>query len=84
MAYGVPVISGNASSLPEVGGDAALLIDPHNYPEIARAMLNGLSDPGWVEKRSKQSVIQARKFSWQLTAEKTLALLESLKNKETS
>jgi glycosyltransferase involved in cell wall biosynthesis len=84
MVYGVPVICGNTSSLPEVGGDAALLIDPHNPWEIAQAILKGLSDRAWMEKRSKQSVIQARKFSWQLTAEKTLVLLSSLKNKETS
>jgi glycosyltransferase involved in cell wall biosynthesis len=78
MVYGVPVITGNVSSLPEVSGDAALLIDPHNWQEIAAAMLKLLSDRKLVEELAKQSLMQVQRFSWRHTAEKTLALFDSL------
>lgn len=78
MAYGVPVITGNVSSLPEVSGDAALLIDPHHWQEIAAAILKLLSDRELVEELSKRSLMQAQRFSWRHTAEKTLALFDSL------
>lgn len=78
MVYGVPVITGNVSSLPEVSGDAALLINPHNWQEIAAAMLKLLSDRKLVEELAKRSIMQAQRFSWRHTAEKTLALFDSL------
>jgi glycosyltransferase involved in cell wall biosynthesis len=78
MAFGVPVITGNVSSLPEVSGDAALLIDPHHWQEIAAAMLKLLSDQELVKELSKRSLMQAQRFSWQHTAEKTLALFDLL------
>jgi glycosyltransferase involved in cell wall biosynthesis len=78
MAFRVPVITGNVSSLPEVSGDAALLIDPHHWQEIAAAMLKLLSDQELVKELSKRSLMQAQRFSWRHTAEKTLALFESL------
>ena len=78
MAFGVPVITGNISSLPEVSGDAALLIDPHRWQEIAAAMLKLLSDQELVKELAKRSLKQAQRFSWEQTAEKTLALFESL------
>jgi len=80
MAWGVPVITGNVSSLPEVAGDAALLIDPHRWQEIAEAMLKLLSDRPLYENLSKQSREQAKKFSWQTTARKTLDLFTSILN----
>ena len=49
MAWGVPVITGNVSSLPEVAGEAALLIDPRQWQEIAEAMLKLLSAPSRYE-----------------------------------
>jgi glycosyltransferase involved in cell wall biosynthesis len=79
MAFGVPVITGNVSSLPEVSGDAALLIDPSHWQEIAAAMLKLLSDQKLGEELSRKSLMQAKRFSWQHTAEKTLALFDSLK-----
>jgi glycosyltransferase involved in cell wall biosynthesis len=80
MAWGVPVITGNVSSLPEVAGDAALLIDPRQWQEIAEAMLKLLSDRSLYETMSKQSREQAQKFSWQTTARKTLELFASILN----
>jgi glycosyltransferase involved in cell wall biosynthesis len=80
MAWGVPVITGNVSSLPEVAGDAALLIDPRQWQEIAEAMLILLSDHSRYENMSKKSLEQAKKFSWQKTAQKTLELFASISN----
>jgi glycosyltransferase involved in cell wall biosynthesis len=82
MAFGVPVITGNVSSLPEVSGDAALLIDPHSWQEIAAAMQKLLSDQELVKELSKRSLRQAQRFSWRYTAEKTLALFDSLTENE--
>ncbi len=78
MVYGVPVITSNVSSLPEISGDAGLLIDPHHWQEIAAAMLKLLSDQELAEELSQRSLIQAQRFSWRHTAEKTLALFDSL------
>jgi glycosyltransferase involved in cell wall biosynthesis len=78
MAYGVPVITSNVSSLPEISGDAGLLIDPYHWQEIAAAMLKLLSDQELVEELSQRSLKQAQRFSWRHTAEKTLALFDSL------
>jgi len=78
MAFGVPVITANISSLPEVSGDAALLIDPYRWQEIASAMLKLLSDQELVKELAKRSLNQAQRFSWRHTAEKILALFESL------
>ena len=80
MAWGIPVITGNVSSLPEVAGNAALLIDPRQWQEIAEAMLTLLSDPSRYENMSKKSLEQAKKFSWQRTAQKTLELFASILN----
>ncbi len=80
MAWGVPVITGNVSSLPEVAGEAALLIDPRQWQEIAEAMLKLLSDPSRYENMSKKSLEQAKKFSWQRTAQKTLELFALILN----
>lgn len=79
MAYGVPVITGDVSSLPEISGAAALLINPRRWPEIAGAMLKLLSDQKLRKELSQKSVIQAQRFSWELTAEKTFALFDSLR-----
>jgi glycosyltransferase involved in cell wall biosynthesis len=82
MAWGVPVITANVSSLPEIAGDAALLIDPHQWQEIAEAMRRLLTEPSLYDRLAKKSREQAKTFSWQKTAEKTLELFDSLRNNE--
>jgi glycosyltransferase involved in cell wall biosynthesis len=78
MVYGVPVITSNISSLPEVAGDAALLIDPNNYQEIADAMTILLSQPEQYRLLAEKSMTQAHSFSWHETAKKTMTLLKNL------
>lgn len=71
MASGAPVITANTTSLPEVAGDAAILIDPLNLEEIAQAMNKVLADENLKEDLVKKGLVQAKKFTWAETAERT-------------
>ncbi len=73
MARGVPVACADASSLPEVAGDAALLFDPHSETAIAEALRRLLSDEALRERLRALGLERARQFSWARTAELTLA-----------
>jgi glycosyltransferase involved in cell wall biosynthesis len=72
MARGVPVACANASSLPEVAGDAALLFDPGAEEEIAAAIECLLGDHALVERLCAKGVERARRFTWERTARLTL------------
>jgi glycosyltransferase involved in cell wall biosynthesis len=72
MACGCPVITSNVSSLPEVAGDAAILVNPINDDMIAHQLNMVLSDPELREHLRQQGLAQARRFSWQRCAEETL------------
>ncbi len=72
MARGVPVACANASSLPEVAGDAALLFDPREEGAIAGAIERLLSDPVHADRLRARGVERAREFTWQRTARLTL------------
>jgi glycosyltransferase involved in cell wall biosynthesis len=64
MASGTPVITSNVSSLPEVVGDAALLIDPRDPEAIADAMRRVLTDAALREDLRTRGLARARHFSW--------------------
>jgi glycosyltransferase involved in cell wall biosynthesis len=72
MARGVPVACSNASSLPEVAGDAASLFDPSDAMAIAAAIERLLSDPAEAERLRALGLERARLFSWERTARLTL------------
>ena len=72
MARGVPVACSNASSLPEVAGDAALLFDPHDEAAIARAVERILYDDGLRALLRARGRERASEFTWQRTARLTL------------
>ncbi|HEY5194331.1 MAG TPA: glycosyltransferase family 1 protein [Solirubrobacteraceae bacterium] len=72
MVRGVPVACSNASSLPEVAGDAALLFDPHDERAIATALERLLSDPAEVERLRAHGFERAREFTWERTTRLTL------------
>lgn len=74
MACGTPVITSNISSLPEVAGSAALLIDPLNEQELAAALQRILNDQPLRARLRAEGVRQAAKFTWRDAAEKTLQL----------
>src|SRR5262245_2637439 len=72
MACGAPVVSSNTSSLPEVLGDAALLVDPTSTAGIAQAIAAVLTDPALREDLRRRGLARAGQFSWEQTARQTL------------
>jgi glycosyltransferase involved in cell wall biosynthesis len=72
MARGVPVACSNASSLPEVAGDAALLFDPSSVAEISSAIVALLSDQPLRERLRKLGHQRVRQFTWERSARLTL------------
>lgn len=74
MACGTPVVTSNVSSLPEVTGEAALLIDPKNESDLAAALLRITSDQNLRTQLQERGIEQAKKFTWRTAAETTLQL----------
>jgi glycosyltransferase involved in cell wall biosynthesis len=77
-ACGTPVVTSNNSSLPEVAGAAAILIDPNRPTELAKAMRNVILDNLLYDKMRKRGLAQAKKFGWGKCAKETLEIIESL------
>jgi glycosyltransferase involved in cell wall biosynthesis len=75
QAAGVPVMTANNSSLPEVAGDAAILVDPTNVDAIAEAMLRLSSDEALRQRLIAAGHANVARFSWQKAARETLAVL---------
>jgi glycosyltransferase involved in cell wall biosynthesis len=78
MARGVPVVCSNASSLPEVAGDAAVLVDPMSVGEMADAIARVLGDDRERERLGAAGRARAEGFSWERTARKTLEVYRKL------
>ncbi len=74
MACGTPVVTSNTSSLPEVAGDAALLINPLDVSAIADAVLRVLTEPGLADDLRERGLKRAAQFTWERTARETLAV----------
>src|SRR6202167_6499018 len=72
MATGTPVVASNVSALPEVLGDAALLVNPENVFEIARAIQDALLDEDLREELIARGKAQAARYSWERTARQVL------------
>ena len=78
MQCGAPVVVGNTSSLPEVVGTAAQLVDPRSPLAIAEALANLLGSPETREQTRQAGFRQAAQFSWRQTADKTTAIYRSI------
>jgi glycosyltransferase involved in cell wall biosynthesis len=74
MACGTPVVTSDVSSLPEVAGDAALLIDPNDERALADALIEIVNNEGLRAELREKGIAQAKKFTWREAAEKTLSL----------
>jgi glycosyltransferase involved in cell wall biosynthesis len=72
MAHGTPVVTSNVSSLPEVVGNAAVLVHPENVFEIMRALHRVLLDQPLREKMKERSCRQATKFSWEKSVQRIM------------
>jgi glycosyltransferase involved in cell wall biosynthesis len=81
MAHGTPVLASNTSSLPEVVGNAAVLVNPENVFEIMRAMHRVLCDQGLRERMKRRCYEQAKKFSWDIAARQLLDAYQEVADK---
>jgi glycosyltransferase involved in cell wall biosynthesis len=74
MAHGTPVVTSNTSSLPEVVGNAALMVNPENVFEIRRALHKALLDPTTRERMKQRGYEQAQRFSWEISVSRILEI----------
>ena len=81
MACGVPVITSNTSSMPEIGGQDAILVNPESSDEITAAMLRLETDEAFYQQQRAVGLDRARLFSWRQTAEQLLQLYEEVLRK---
>ena len=79
MQCGVPVITSNTSSLPEVVGEAGMMVDPQDADELCQAMLKIYNSAEVRQKMSVDSLAQAQKFSWKRCAEQTIDTYKAAK-----
>jgi glycosyltransferase involved in cell wall biosynthesis len=80
MACGTPVITSNTSSLPEVVGDAGIMVNPYDVDELANKMYEVLTNEGLRKELSKKGLERAKLFSWKKCAEEHLKVYEEVYN----
>ena len=77
MACGIPVITSDTSSMPEIGGEGAILTDPTDERSIAAQLLLLEQDKEYYQKQSAYGLERAKCFSWEQTARELLKLYQS-------
>jgi glycosyltransferase involved in cell wall biosynthesis len=85
MASGTPVVTSNVSSLPEVTGDAAVLVDPYDVGAIEAGMRRVLTDPVLADDMRRKGLLRAREFSWERSVAQTWKVYQEVgdRRKET-
>src|SRR6202007_392150 len=78
MASGTPVVTSNVSSLPEVAGDAAVLVDPYDTLDIKEGIKRVLTDPVLRAKLREKGLARARHFSWEQSVKRTLEIYKEV------
>jgi glycosyltransferase involved in cell wall biosynthesis len=78
MAHGTPVVTSNTTSLPEVVGNAAVLVNPDNIFDIMRALHRVLLDQALRDKLKQRGYEQAARFSWEASARRILEVYGSV------
>jgi glycosyltransferase involved in cell wall biosynthesis len=78
MACGTPVITSNRASLPEVAGNAALLVDPTRSEALAAAMLSIIGDGDLRQALRAKGLARARTFTWDAVAQQTIAIYRAV------
>lgn len=78
MSCGAPVLTSNAASLPEVVGDAAVLVDPFSIESMYEGMLSLASDSGLRKSLSEKGLKRAEKFSWEAAAKALMELYKRI------
>jgi glycosyltransferase involved in cell wall biosynthesis len=78
MSCGCPVITSNTSSLPEIIGDAGIMVDPNDVDSLTGYIHEILTNNELKDDLSKKSIERSRMFSWKKTAEETWKIYEEL------
>ena len=78
MASGTPVVTSNVSSLPEVVGNAAMLVDPYDVDSIANGIQAVLEDSAYREKLTKNGLDRAKMYSWERSVIKIKQIYDEL------
>lgn len=78
MACGTPVVTSNAGSLPEVVGDAAIVVNPHDHEALAQAMYHVFTNDELRSSLIERGLAWTRQFAWEKTAQKTLEVYEGI------
>jgi glycosyltransferase involved in cell wall biosynthesis len=78
MASGTPVVTSNCSSMPEVAGDAGILIDPTSVEAIAEGIARAWSDEALRAGMMRAGLVQARQFTWDAAARQTAAVYDEV------
>jgi glycosyltransferase involved in cell wall biosynthesis len=81
MASGTPVITSNTSSMPEIGGDAAVYFDPADPNQLTTILLELIDDVDLRGELRRKGFVNAKQFSWEKTARETLRIYEETYNK---
>ncbi len=82
MACGTPVVAAETSSLPEICGGAAVMVNPHRRREIGRGIKKVFNDKILREKLVKKGLKQVEKFSWEKTARETVKVYQKVYDQE--
>lgn len=80
MACGTPVVTTNASSLPEIAGSAAFAVDPDDARAMAGAIISVLIEDSLADDLRRRGPVQAKQFSWEKTATETLMVYDAAAN----
>lgn len=78
FASGLPVITSNCTSMPEVAGNAALIVDPLNTHQITEALLSLIEDAGLAQTLKDRGLIRSKNFSWKANSDKTLSIYREM------
>ena len=78
MASGIPAVCSNASTLPEVAGEAAAMCDPKDVDTLSEFINRALQDDNWRERAVKKGLLQAAKFSWKRCATETATVYKEV------
>lgn len=78
MACGTPVVTSNVSSLPEVVGDAAIMVDPYDVQGLAAAMRKVLDDADLRAEMREKGLARASQFTWERTAQETVKVYQKV------
>ena len=78
MACGTPVVTSNQSALPEVAGDACLLVDPYDADEISHGIAELLESQTRRDELSRRGLERARRFTWPQVAEQTVRVYKQI------